>query len=40
MIMSLFLLSIQQSSHQIRDLELDRDGIDELFDVEEVQFNR
>ena len=27
------------SSHQIRDLELGRDGIDELFDVEEVQFN-
>ena len=27
------------SSHQIRDIQADRDGIDELFDVEEVQFD-
>ena len=27
------------SSYQIRDLEPDRDGIDELFNIEEIQFN-
>ena len=27
------------SSHQIRDIQADRDGIDELFGVEEVQFD-
>ena len=27
------------SSYQVIDLELDRDGVDELFDVEEIQFN-
>jgi len=27
------------SSHQIRDLQADRDGIDELFGIEEVQFD-